>query len=223
MRLIDPLCLTNSFTTQLLYPTIIAHSIIFTAFSVPDPCDISADLTFIFSSGGIGEDNLMRQNTAVKTIARSFGISSKRSRASIVTFGESSASVKASLKSFSSTKEFQEALSSLSYEKARGDINQALKLAEEKVFQEARKEFPKIAVVVLDGKENKNGQWRDSVLSLRKAGIRVLLVGVGSEINRASLRALVERDNDVIIMDSFTALLKNSVQLAKSTCNAAGE
>ena len=50
-----------------------------------------------------------------------------------------------------------------------------------------------------------------------------MLVGVGPEVNYASFRPLVENDADLIIWDSFIALLKNSVSLAKSTCDAAGK
>lgn len=157
----------------------------------------------------------------MKTIAKSFGISPRRSRVSIVTISDSRASLDAYFDSFSSTSDFEEALSSLRYGRGRGDLNEALKLAEEKVFPEARERVAKIAVVIFDDKEDR--RWRDSVLSLRKAGVRVLLVGVGPQIDRASLRTLVQSDGDVLIMDSFIGLLKNSVGLAKSTCDAASK
>ena len=94
---------------------------------------------------------------------------------------------------------------------------------EEKVFPKARDGVAKIAVVILDDKEDRNGRWRDYVLSLRKAGVRVLLVGIGSQVERASLRTLVHSDGDILIIDSFIDLLKNSVGLAKSTCEAASK
>lgn len=114
-------------------------------------------------------------------------------------------------------------MNSIRYGRGRGDLSKALKLAEEKVFQKARKEFAKIAVVVIDEKEGKDGPWQDSVLSLKKAGVRVVLVVVGSEVDRASLRTLVQDDVDVIIIDSFIDLLKKSVGIAKNTCDAAGK
>ena len=71
----------------------------------------------------------------MKTVAKGFGISSRQSRASIVTYGGYSASVDASLgiDSISSTDDFLEAVTSLKYERNRGNIREALKLAEEKV------------------------------------------------------------------------------------------
>ena len=197
--------------------------IIFTSISEPYPCDISADLAFIFPSGAIGQDNFLRQKTAIKTIAKSFGISPRRSRASIVTVSDSGASLVASFDAFSSTNEFEEALSSLRYRGGRGDLSEALKLVEEKIFPKARERVAKIAVVVLDDQDDRDRRWRDSVLPLRKAGVRVLLVWVGSNIDRASLRTLVDSDGDVLITDSFIGLLKNSVEFAKSTCEAASK
>ena len=140
-----------------------------------------------------------------------------------MTVSDSRASLVASLDAFSSTNEFEEALSSLRYGRGRGDLSEALKIVQEKVFPEARERVAKIAVVILDDKEDRNGRWRDYVLSLRKAGVRVLLVGVGSQIDRDSLRTLVHSDGDVLIIDSFINLLKNSVGIAKSTCEVASK
>lgn len=140
-----------------------------------------------------------------------------------MTVSDSSASLDASFDAFSSTNEFEETLSSLRYGSLRGDLSEALKLVEEKVFPKAREKVAKIAVVILDDKEDRNGRWRDYVLSLRKVGVRVLLVGIGSHVERASLRTLLHSDGDILIIDSFIDLLKNSVGLAKSTCEAASK
>ena len=59
-------------------------------------------------------------------------------------------------------------------------------------------------------------------MSLRKAGVRVLLVGVGPSFNYTSLRSLVENDRGVMIIDSYFELLRNSVELANTTCVATG-
>lgn len=112
-------------------------NLLFYWFAEPEPCHIPADLAFIFGSGGILETNFLRQKVAVKTVAKGFGISSRQSRASIVTYGGFSASVDASLgiDSISSTDDFIKAVTSLEYERNRGNIREALKLAEEKVRQ----------------------------------------------------------------------------------------
>lgn len=140
-----------------------------------------------------------------------------------MTVSDSRASLVATFDAFSSTNEFEESLSSLRYGGGQGDLSVTLKLLEEKLFPKAREGVANIAVVILDDKVNRNGRWRDSVLSLRKKGVRVLLVGVGSKTDRSSLRTLVHSDADVVILDSFIGLLKNSVALTKSTCDAASK
>lgn len=140
-----------------------------------------------------------------------------------MTVSDSRASLVATFDAFSSTNEFEESLSSLRYGRGQGDLSVALKLLEETLFPKAREGVANIAVVILDDKVNRNGRWRDSVLSLRKKGVRVLLVGVGSKTDRSSLRTLVHSDADVVILDSFIGLLKNSVGLTKSTCDAASK
>lgn len=91
-----------------------------------------------------------------------------------------------------------------------------------KVFPRARDGVAKIAVIIVDGQEDKDQSWRASVLSLRKAGVRIVLVGVGPGIEYSSFRPLVENDADLVVIDSFAGLLRNSVGLTKTTCDAAG-
>lgn len=91
------------------------------------------------------------------------------------------------------------------------------------VFSKARGGIAHVAVVFFDEQEWKNSRWTTSLLSLRKAGVRVLLVGVGPSFNYTSLRSLVENDRGVIIIDSYFELLRNSVELANTTCVATGQ
>ena len=99
------------------------------------PCHIPVDLAFVFSSGEIDDTNFIRQKLALKTIAKAFALSPRESQASILTYGGYAASVTLSqgIDSFSSTEDFLTAINSLRYERNRGDIREALKLALEKV------------------------------------------------------------------------------------------
>ena len=89
------------------------------------------------------------------------------------------------------------------------------------VFPRARKSVAKVAVIIVYGEEDKNRGWRNSVLLLKKMGVRVVLVGVGSDALRSSLLPLVENEADLVIMTSFNDMMRNAVDLAKTTCNAA--
>ncbi|XP_015749756.1 PREDICTED: von Willebrand factor A domain-containing protein 2-like, partial [Acropora digitifera] len=52
-------------------------------------------------------------------------------------------------------------------------------------------------------------------------GVRVVLVRIGSDALRSSLLPLVENKADLVIMNSFNDMMRNAVDLAKTTCNAA--
>lgn len=91
------------------------------------------------------------------------------------------------------------------------------------VFPRARKGVAKVAVIIIDGEEDKNRGWRNSVLLLKKMGVRVVLVGVGSDALRSSLLPLVENKADLVLTSSFNDMMRNAVDLAKTTCNAAGK
>ena len=91
------------------------------------------------------------------------------------------------------------------------------------MFPKSRNGVSKIVVMIVDEMEGKNREWRASVLSIRKMGIRVVLIGVGSRVSLKSLRPLVDNDGDIVIVGSFAALMRNAVDLAKTTCDAAGQ
>ena len=48
---------------------------------------------------------------------------------------------------------------------------------------------------------------------LRKAGVRVLAVGIGSGVDADELRSITETDEDVVVAADFTDLLYGSVQI----------
>ena len=48
---------------------------------------------------------------------------------------------------------------------------------------------------------------------LRKAGVRVLAVGIGSGVDADELRSIKETDEDVVVAADFTDLLYGSVQI----------
>lgn len=91
-----------------------------------------------------------------------------------------------------------------------------------KVFPKAREGVTKVAVIIVDEQQDKDRRWWTSVVSLRRADVRVVLVGVGPGFSYASLRSLMRNDTGIVIMESFAGLMGNAVELAKTTCHVAG-
>ena len=58
------------------------------------------------------------------------------------------------------------------------------------------------------------------ILLMQKAGIRVVVVGIGSHVDRRELQVLVDGPDDVIIARSFSELIPLLKGLTRMTCQA---
>lgn len=137
-----------------------------------------------------------------------------------------SASTKIRFQDHSSTSSFARAVQRLPHERGFTRIDRALGIATTEVFPFARKGVHQIAMVITDGEQTQEADTKDlKEMSepLRKAGVRILALGVGSGVNPKELRLMVERDEDVLLAKSFTDLLERVGGLIKSTCDAASK
>ena len=81
-------------------------------------------------------------------------------------------------------------------------------------------------MVITDGEQTQapnTKNLKDVSEPLRKEGVQVLALGIGSGVNPDELRLMVERDEDVLLAKSFDDLLVKVNSLVKSTCDAAGK
>ena len=189
-------------------------------------CDASVDIAFLVdSSGSISRSNYLREKAFIKAVAQSFGISKSQSRAALVLFS-SSASVQIAFRDHDSTSSFKAAVDRLPHERRLTRIDKALQVATRDVFPFARKGVHQIAFVITDGEQTQESDTKDlKVVSepLRKAGVQVLALGVGSGVNPDELRLIVEKDEDVLIAKNFQDLLDRVGSFIKSTCYLAGK
>ena len=143
------------------------------------------DVAFILdSSGSIGRTNYLKQKEFVKQVARSFGVAPGQSQAAMVLYS-STASVQARVGQYATAEEFAKAVDALPYERGRTRIDMALDLASTDIFPAARPGVPKIAILITDGKQTQAKDAKDLKVAsdpLRKAGVRVLAVGIGSGV-----------------------------------------
>lgn len=184
------------------------------------------DLAFIIdSSGSIGRTNYQKEKNFVKEVAKSFGVGPGQSQAAMVLYSNS-ASVQAQFGQYSTTADFAKAVDGLPYERGLTRIDKALDLAATDVFSKAREGVPKIALLITDGTQTPAADAKDlkeASEPLRKAGIRVLAVGVGSGVDADQLRLITENDDDVVIADDFQDLLLKLRNLTSKACDLAGE
>ena len=161
----------------------------------------------------------------MKYLARSFGISPTGSRAGIVLYS-TKASVKAHFGQYPTIEEFNNSVESLPHERGSTYIDKALEVAALQLFPRARKDVPRIAMLLTDGKQtDPDGTVNLRVASapLRRQGVRLIAFGVGKNINVRELRLAVERDEDVIRVMKFDDLINKVRNYSKNLCEAAGK
>ena len=120
----------------------------------------------------------------------------------------------------------QEAVARLRHERGKTRIDKALEIAGKDVFPFARKDVHQIAMVITDGEQTQEEDTKDlKEVSepLRKAGVQVLALGIGSRVNPDELRLMVERDEDVLLAKNFDDLMVKVDSFIKSTCELAGK
>ena len=184
------------------------------------------DVAFIIdSSGSIGRRNYLKQKNFVKEVAKSFGLAADQSQAAMVLYSNS-ASVQARFGQYATTEEFAKAVDALPYERGLTRIDRALELAATDIFPEARAGVPKLALLITDGTQTPAADakgLREASEPLRKAGVRVLAVGIGSGIDRDELRLVTETEDDVVVATDYQDLLLKIGNLTSRACELAGE
>ena len=207
--------MTSAFKVFSIYP-----------FSEPPACQIPVDLAFIVdSSASIGSKNYMKEKDFVKKLARSFGVAPGHSRAALVLYSNSS-SVKAGFDQYPTLEEFHKIVDDLPYERGITRIDLALETASQKVFPQARRAVPKIAILITDGKQTHTDHskgLREASEPLRRADVRVLAVSIGSGADPDQLRLVTESDDDLFVPQSFSHLFLQVGNLTSRACKLAGE
>ena len=84
----------------------------------------------------------------------------------------------------------------------------------------------KLALLITDGSQTPAADAKDlreASEPLRKAGVRVLAVGIGNDVDRDELRLVTETDNNVVVVPTFRHLPLKIGNLTSRACKLAGE
>lgn len=190
-------------------------------------CVYAADIAFLLdSSDGISTDDYDKQKSLIISIARSFGISHKTSRAAVVSYSDT-ASVHFQFGDSSSTREFERAVNKMPHQKGPARLDKAFDVAVRDVFPYGRMGIPKIAFVVTNGKQASGEDVKaldEASRPLRRAGVKVVALGVGAEVDPKELRLMVEDDeNDILLADSYDELILDRKKISHKICEEAGK
>lgn len=187
----------------------------------PKPCDNVVDVAFLVdASGTIGLQNFEKEKAFVKRLAQRLSISPSDSRAAVVLYS-STASVKAQFGNYNSTGSFGRAVDKLAFIGGKTMIDKALSVAASEIFPNARPGVDKIAILLTDGYQTSAPgakSLKEASEPLRKAGVRVMVVGIGGDLETKGLLSLVETKDDFFIARSFDELTGKTDSVATTIC-----
>ena len=166
-------------------------------FNVNTGCPV--DLAFVFdSSDTIGVGALEDAKMLVKKMVKGLELGADESRVALVVFADK-VEVKARFSKNLSVKQFQDMVQNIKSIGSRTRIDKAL-VETKQVFKEGRDDVYKIAVVLTDGIQSKDRDTK-SLLStsepLRRAGVRVIAVAIGTRASKGRLRLMTDSMDDV--------------------------
>ena len=166
-------------------------------FNVNTGCPV--DLAFVFdSSDTIGVGALEDAKMLVKKMVKGLELGADESRVALVVFADK-VEVKARFSENLSVKQFKDMVQNMKSIGSRTRIDKAL-VETKQVFKEGRDDVYKIAVVLTDGIQSEDRDTK-SLLStsepLRRAGVRVIAVAIGTQASKGRLRLMTDSMDDV--------------------------
>lgn len=187
-------------------------------------CLGKTDLAFIVdSSGSLGESNFQEAKNFVWTVIRNFEISNNDTRIGVIRYS-TRASVIFDFQ-FSADNNIlllKEIIDNIPYAEGETKTERALQLALTDLFSAkgvSRPDVPKILVVMTFGKsDNALGVARAS-MALKENDVTVLSVGIGEEVDMEELLLMASTAEDVITVNSFTALKKRVERIRDKVCD----
>lgn len=182
------------------------------------------DVAFLVdSSGSISFRNFRKVKNFVVELASKFDISPGGSRAAVVVYS-TRATTRIRFTDHSTYGSFANAVQRLRHERGYTRIDLALQKANLDVFGPRGKSrflVPKIAFVLTDGEQTRNGNELSlKVVSdrLKKKGVRIISIGIGKRVDKSQLTVIASSEKDVVIAESFDGLVSEVEPLFQSAC-----
>lgn len=169
-------------------------------------------------SGSIGEENFRLIRNFLRSVISSLETGPFKIRVGIVTYNNVS-TAHISLNSFRDKADILQFISFLPYRQGDRHTGAALHFTLKNIFTEkkgSREDFPKVAVVITNGKSQDNVE--EPAIALRRAGVTVFAVGI-KDANKAELLKMASYPKFVFTVDSFIKLKPLKETLQATLCN----
>ncbi|KAJ7380123.1 hypothetical protein OS493_010834 [Desmophyllum pertusum] len=191
-----------------------------------DACDNIMDIAFVLdSSGSLTQPEFQQAKDFIELMANSFLKPKVGSRVGLIQF-----SIVPTINAWFSDRltsdQFRSVLDGVRHEGGFTRLDRVLSLAAETLFTDregARKDIPKVMVVITDG-DNTDApdavSLDTAVAPLKRAGVRVFVVSVGSEKGRQELYLLTQQPKDLYPVRTYDDLALQLRRISKDTCDS---
>lgn len=182
----------------------------------------------VHSSRSLTPSNYRKEKEFVKRLAATLNIAPGRSRIALILYSNfATAAVR--LDEEKTLTSFDNLVDGLPHERGVTRIDRALKLARS-IFDSngviTRRGLPKIFILLTDGKQTvaRDALTLDEAARpLHEADVKILVVGMGSNVDVEELQAVAVDKEDVFLAPSFDNLVSLSGSLSKIMCEAASK
>ncbi|KAK2171374.1 hypothetical protein NP493_1068g02025 [Ridgeia piscesae] len=178
-----------------------------------------ADVIFIIdASGSIWAPDFAKQLRFVRGIVRHFDVSDRATNFAILSFSDTT-QIEYSLDDPQDRSSIAHAIVSVIQTQGTTRTDDALATAGHLFARSKRYTALKIAVVLTDGQSDYPHMTRTEAAALHLAGVRVIAIGIGKDVDRNELLDIAQVDSRVFTVDSFGDLKHSRENVTKKMCS----
>ena len=181
-------------------------------------CDKVMNVGFILDSSENVKDKYDVEKSFMKKLAASFGVSPDGSKASVIAYSDV-ADINIKFTDNDNIESFSDAADKIPFMNSKSRIDKALELADKAMFSQSNGAKPgvvNVLVILTTGTESDDEDAVNPATiaeELIKAGVNIITVGIGENVNKDRLEAITGNEENVFLTPSFddladTALVK---------------
>ena len=171
--------------------------------------DLKADILFMVdSSQTISNEKFQRELDFVKAIVRTLNISPERSRASVVSFGNTPSRPSIRFEDYTDIDSFVRGVDNVPYTGGQKHLDKALLFAG-RVLSKSRPDAYKLLVVITDGKQPLGEvSLSEAVRPLHELGVILYVIAAGENADMKELGKITSTPDNLFYSKTFDVLVR---------------
>lgn len=175
---------------------------------MPEPMDIA--LAFGLDES-IAEATFAAEKAIAKNIVRAHNVSPTSTLFGVISY-DNDAYIKLKFSSGDERVAVINAIDKLQKDGSGSNVTKVLELARDQLFTSqngARRYIPKVMVLFLDKLKTRDGAREKMAADLGKAGVKLIVVAVGPEVEKAALSGLINDSSRILYPSDIVSEVKN--------------